>query len=190
MEFMQPEGEILLVTDGDMTEVNWEYYRIDRGEGVNLSRWYNLGLQNARLLGYRFVLYCESDVRIEWSDVEVMRTALEVENLSMVGPDFYNRGQYAVRRRRGAVPIWDRITQCFLVRPGIHAEMDEDYRWWFEADDLEWRMRELNGTRLVKALTSFHPFTGTTQLSGDDDRAEAIAAGRAKFLKTWGTLPF
>lgn len=181
---------VYLVADEVFSVGKYDVTWIERGRGVNLARWYNLGLKAAMQDGFDHVLYCESDVRILWDDVVNMRDILEYEQLGMVGPDFYNRNQLGVRRKRGAVPIWDRIAQCFVVPATSVCQMDEDYRWWFEADDLEWRMREWKGTRLVSAPTSFHPFQGTTRLGGDHDRARAIEEGRAKFRKEWGSLPF
>lgn len=191
LDFMNPPEMVPIYLVVDRTfKIDWDVTFIERGPLMNLSRWYNLGLGIAQADGFDHILYAESDVRIDWHDVTRMRDVLVNEQLSMVGPDLYNRGQYSVRRKRGAVPIWDRIAQCFVIEAAEHARMDEDYKWWYEAENLEWAMRERSGTRLVSAPTSFHPFSGTTQLSGDHERAVAIAEGRAKFKKTWGSLPF
>lgn len=157
--------------------------------GINISRWWNLGLDwiaAQQTPGEPYEVLCmESDVRIDWPTVTRLRTALREHGLAMVGADWYGVAREPVEIRRDLVPetVEHRIPGvCMLVAGELGLRFDEQFRWWYADDDFEWQHRKAGGTGLVRDLTIKHgpgrPLTG--------ERAEYAEVDRQRFVAKWG----
>jgi GT2 family glycosyltransferase len=174
------------VVSEESTPPSWDHVvHVPCGPGKNIPAWWNAGLAAAREDGYRFVTWAETDVVLPPDELVAMAEALDSERLAMVGPDFFQTGNHAVRREPGAVPVLERIAQCFLVDASrVDARMDPRFTWWYADADLEWRLRKEGGTRLVHAPRSSHPVHGTTPVSGE--LARVVERDREHFHAKWG----
>jgi hypothetical protein len=156
--------------------------------GVNISRWWNVGLdwiEHNHELGPYEVLCLESDVLIEWSTLFRLRSVLRNYNLSMVGADWCGVVKSAVETRYDleAWPMEHRIPgMCMLVAGELGIRFDEQFRWWYADDDFEWQHRKAGGTGLVRGTSFQHgpgqPLTG--------EHAEYAEVDRQRFIAKWG----
>lgn len=157
--------------------------------GVNISRWWNLGLDwiAKREAGPYEVLCMESDVRISLETLHVLRRELRANRLGMVGADWMEavHGQdVEIRRELAPEPMEHRVPGvCMLVAGELGLRFDEQFRWWYADDDFEWQHRKASGTGLVRGQMIGHgpgrPLTG--------ERAEYAAEDVVRFQNKWGS---
>jgi hypothetical protein len=166
---------------------------IDSGTELNISRWWNLGLEyvssNARPVHDVLVLNC--DARVTQQGVDRLASALRQWDLAMVGPTYrgeYNGPETRINRELKPVSHWDRVAGfCFMLARELGIRADERLRWWFGDDDIEWQARRLRGTGLVPGVRVEHPPAGGTRIEGE---LRSIVGKDAKvFEATWHTLP-
>lgn len=159
--------------------------------GVNISRWWNLGLDYIARNGdgpYE-VLLMESDVRITRETVEVLTREMRARQLAMVGADWYGaaREQIEVCREAVTTPIVNRIPGvCMLVAGELGLRFDPQFRWWYADDDFVWQHRVNGGTGLVRGQAIGH--NGGTPLEGQ--LAQFAVEDAAKFQAKWGAKAF
>jgi hypothetical protein len=192
-----PEIEVTVLTDrNDPVEQAPEpntYSVRYRPDELSLSKWFNAGTALAEY-DYDNIMWCESDVRIQASDIIRLRGFSDAYNYSMVGPDFHSvlgPSDHPINHTvPGPVDWRQQIVQCFLLGRNLHkyVRMDTRFAWWFEVNDLEWRMRsERNGTALCPVPAEH---IGLTSGPGGDHRTpEQVSAserGRKIFKAKWG----
>jgi hypothetical protein len=156
---------------------------------INISRWWNLGLdwiaaQHEPGEPYE-VLCMESDVRITFETLARLHLALRMKRLAMVGADWYGVAQEPVEIRRDLVPetIQHRIPGvCMLVAGELGLRFDEQFRWWYADDDFEWQHRKAGGTGLVRGTMIGHG-PGRV-LTGE--LAQYAAEDYQRFVAKWG----
>jgi len=191
------ETQILVVTNGlhpiTEHETNTPVLH-DRTEGVNISRWWNLGLdwiektetkRNGDIKPHH-VLILNADARIAPEGVAKLSWALDHHPAArMAGP---KRGLGIVFEHRpeavgleARVPGW-----CHMIRGDERLRYDEQFRWWFSDDDLEWRCRRDGGTMLVGHIEARHLGDGMPK----GELLELAKADRWKFQEKWGSLPW
>lgn len=161
---------------------------------INLAKWYNLGFEAAiAFKDTTEVLWMESDVRITPQGVHALQSVLRQRDLSLVGPDFHGRThpqglKVALKYDNSPIPYTDRVCQCSMAPAESPLRMDERFRWWYEADDLEFRARLAKGTGLVYGTGATH----AGQLSWDMPRElkDKAKAGEQLFREIWGKTPF
>lgn len=163
---------------------------------INLAKWYNLGFEAAKSIpGTTEILWMESDARLSPDAVYRLQDVLLDWDLSLVGPDFYGReappeayGDTVLKFDNSRIPHTDRVCQVSMAQASSPLRMDERFRWWFEADDLEYRARLDKGTGLVYETGATH----SGQLSWDmpaELKAKALE-GEKLFREIWGKTPF
>jgi hypothetical protein len=172
----------------DPNEIPGATVLLSSESGINISRWWNLGLdwiEQHHEPGRYEVLCMESDVRIEWATLARLRGVLRGYNLAMVGADWYRVATSPVETRYDLdpEPMEHRIPGvCMLVAGELGLRFDEQFRWWYAADDFEWQHRKAGGTGLVRGTTIEHgpgrPLTG--------ERAEYAEVDYQRFVAKWG----
>jgi hypothetical protein len=157
--------------------------------GINISRWWNLGLDwiaAQQEPGEPYEVLCmESDVRIDFDTLVWLRLALRAHKLAMVGADWYGVATEATEIRRDLVPqtIQHRIPGvCMLVAGELGLRFDGQFRWWYADDDFEWQHRKAGGTGLVRGTMIGHG-PGRV-LTGE--RAEYAHIDYQRFVAKWG----
>lgn len=171
------------------TDVDIAALLVDPDPGINISRWWNAGLDwiaEHREVGPYEVLCMESDVRIDWSTLSRLRSALRHYNLAMVGADWYGAATSTVETRYDLEPmtIQHRIPGvCMLVAGELGLRFDEQFRWWYADDDFEWQHRKAGGTGLVRGTTVGH---GPGRVL-EGERAEYAAVDYQRFVAKWGS---
>jgi hypothetical protein len=159
--------------------------------GVNISRWWNVGLDwisEHHEVGCYEVLCMHSDVRIEWSTLARLRSVMRGYNLAMVGADRFGVAATAVETRYDleAWSVEHRIpAECTLVAGELGLRFDEQFRWRYANDDFEWQHRKAGGTGLVRGVT-FECGSGQACSGEDGQHAES---DRERFVAKWGGPP-
>lgn len=187
----------VIVTNGDhpITEHELPQHIVQAGKEINISRWWNLGLdfvweaetdprtgETAR----HHVLILNADARIKAEGVARLSYALdENPGYAMAGP---KAGVGIEREHRWGplgldmrVPGW-----CFMLTSDHPMRADQQFRWWCGDDDLEWRARQQGGTLRVGRIEAAHlgdgePKGHLLELAKDD---------LVRFEAKWQTRPW
>lgn len=164
-------------TDGSADCIIDDRLRIIRAAtNLGYAAGVNLGLQEARALGARFVLVANCDVRLSETCVRELVTALMGHRTAWIagptlaeypgvvtGDDEVREGGAApsvVEWLSGAVMLFD------LKRLGPHAKLDENFFLYYEENDLFLRVRRAGGSiLLVPTAVAYHFGGGTTSAS-------------------------
>lgn len=162
-----PKHRILIVANGEhpLTEHETKTRVLyDRNRDINISRWWNLGLDRIEALesdeddfvAPHHVLVLNADARIGPNGIAKLSFFLDVNpEIHMVGP---MRG---VGRHKETRPeplgLEQRIPgYCFMLTSNNRMRADEQFRWWCGDDDLMWRAAESGGTLRVGRLMFGH----------------------------------
>jgi hypothetical protein len=160
----------------------------DHDEGINISRWWNLGLdwiaEHADPGPYE-VLCAESDVRITGPTLDRLRAALRGHGLAVVGADWYGVTPGAVEIQHDLTPgpLTHRLPGvCLLVAGELQLRYDPQFRWWYADDDFEWQHRKAGGSGLVGGTSIDH---GPGRPLADE-RATYALVDYPRFIAKWG----
>lgn len=182
----------VVVTNGLHPPTNYEIRGVhlvyDRTEGINISRWWNLGLDWIEEHDDEFhhVLVMNADTRIKMDGVLELSHAMDMHpRVVMAGP-MTGRGIH-VEHRPGFLGFERRIPgYCFMIGSRNRIRVDEQFEWWCGDDDLEWRAREQGGTALVGPIQFRHLGDGIPR----DKLAEIAAQDVLRFEAKWGIRPW
>lgn len=94
-----------------------------------------------------------------------------------------------VHRHPAPVDLHERLTGFAFILDGTKGlRANEDMRWWYSDDDLDWQARTHGGTIIVPGEPVQHPPGGGTVLAGQ--LAVFADEDRAKFIDRWGSAPW
>lgn len=94
-----------------------------------------------------------------------------------------------VHRHPGPVDLHERLTGFAFILDGTRGlRANEDMRWWYSDDDLDWQARTRGGTIIVPGEPVQHPPHGGTALVGE--LARYADEDRRKFIDRWGSAPW
>jgi len=160
---------------------------------VNLSKWWNVGLQWAHNQGLDTLMITESDVRMTPEAVWFMHGALWQKNYGMVGPNLYGNLAYdeiSVETRQdgwGRRHAGHRICQTWMVKTGTTFPADPRFAWWHADEQHEMRHRAVgNGTAIIGAATYARPLYQSTDPSQSEELSKANKRARSLFRAEWG----
>jgi hypothetical protein len=166
---------------------------LDETPGVNMSRWWNLGLDHIACTvdaePYE-VLITSSDCYGSPGGVADLARVLREQDVTMAGPDWNGRlapGQ--VERQDGTVKrtVYNRLPgACTMLAGESGLRANEQYRWFFCDDHLETIARHTRGVALVGGINLHHH--GDKPL--DEQKAGWAKEDRAKYVMTWGHEPW
>jgi hypothetical protein len=187
----------VVVTNGQhpITEHELPQHIIQAGMEINISRWWNLGLDwiweqetdpSTGKVNRHHVLILNADARIRPQGVARLSWALDT-----------NRG-FALAHPKAGVGI-DRVHVpgpyglqvrmtgwCFMLTSDVPIRADEQFNWWFGDDDVEWRAAQEGGVLRVGRVEAAHLGDGTPR--GDLARIarEDMARGEEKWsIRPW-----
>lgn len=182
----------------------------DTHEDINISRWWAQGMSWAIQEGATEVLLLNTDAVVDRRGIQTLARSIYELDVSICGPDYRGiafrhapgdgkDGQRAmINRSRGQVPWTHRVPGfCMMVRieerpetyedPDIQVWPNEEMRWWYSDDDIEWQAREARGTALIPDVEVRHPAAGGTLL--DETLGRWAQEDLAKFVAKWGCEP-
>jgi glycosyltransferase involved in cell wall biosynthesis len=167
------------------------------GEPPNISRMWNMGIDTARIYAQQS-MHREFNIAVLNSDVVCppgwltgMGEGLRTYNADLAYPDQYGAIS-APKKHVLAAPIslYERITGfAYMLRGESSIRLNEDLKWWYGDDDLDWRCREMNGSLLLPGMAVEH-----LDPNGSTNRnpllAEQSGRDRETFQKIWGNTPW
>lgn len=189
----------VIVANGDHPITEFELdegpHIIQAGKEINISRWWNLGLDHIEEWetnpdGTQYsrwhVLVLNADARIKPEGVARLSWALDTNpGYAMAGPKAgvgiereHRPGPNGLDKR---VPGW-----CFMLTSDVPLRADERYRWWFGDNDLEWRAREAGGTLRVGRIEAAHLGDGVPR----GKLLELAREDQIRFEEKWGIRPW
>lgn len=182
---------VVVVTNGQhpLTEHEVPHHLIQAGMGINISHWWNLGLDfiEEKEAGERHhVLVLNADALIRPEGVARLSYALDTNPgyaiahpKAGIGVDRVHRpGPYGVQTRMTG---W-----VFMLTSDVPMRADERFRWWCGDDDLEWRAAQEGGVLRVGRIEAAH-------LGDGEPRGELRTLARddlVRFEEKWGIRPF
>src|SRR3990172_6083479 len=126
----------------------------DDAEGRNISRWWNLGLDQVERLyshqGPYNVLIVNDDCTAGPESVSTLADEMRKHGVSLAFPG-------PISKRLTSIHEPERIAGWFFMLPGeqgLHA--DERYVWWAGDNDLDYRARALSGSLVVPGIDVQH----------------------------------
>lgn len=162
----------------------------------NISEMWNIGLDCAdRLdpLGGMDVAILNDDVEVPpgWFDTVTkgMRDSGAIAGSSdQFGFSIPDWGKGGILHK-DAEPIDVRLRMsgfAFILDADVGMRLDEQFRWWYGDDDLEWRARELGGVVKVAGWPVVHHAPGQSTVG---ELAAIAGEDRDRFQAKWGRTP-
>jgi hypothetical protein len=177
--------------------------RVPVGQGIvlrdlrkppNISRWWNQGLHTAKLVMDQVAGPREYDVAVINDDVIVPPGWFDAVSDGMRAEGAVagcSGGQYAnalTQRAPGPVNLAHRMQGFAYILAGeAGVRANEDLRWYFSDDYVDWVAREKGGMTMVPRFDVQHLYPNAQmtpelhQICGED---------AAKFLSLWGRMPW
>lgn len=174
----QVDGVVIVANDG-YDHLDDECVVVEYGGPVNISRWWNLGLDEVP--DGSDVLILNDDTVMYPGSVDALATGLRSSGASLAFPGT------CLRRLSPGDP--ERITGwCFMLSSRSRLRADESLVWWYGDNDLDWRARQEHGSVTVPWIAHDH-----LDPNGYTNRVPSLAAqtsvDRQTFFDKWGHLP-
>lgn len=192
-----PQVDLLAVIEAGPNVVHRDYdnviYLHDDGTEMNISRWWNVGLDWARDTAEKLE-QATWDVAIINDDVVVPPTWLcyiadDMRDLGCVaacsGGPGYNP---IIQRHPGPVPLHTRMQGFAFVMAGeSDLRPDERFRWYYSDDIMDWEARRLGGMVIFPGCHVEHWYPNG-QVTPEINVYNSEDA--EKFKQHWGMLPW
>ena len=163
----------------------------DAAQEPNISRWWNLGLDYVKHLEgdeEHVVAVLNDDVVVPNNFVARLAVEIVSSGAAAAYPNQHGFIDNHLHRVAGPISIFRRMTgYAFALRGSANIRADEDLKWWFGDDDIDWKARQRGGSLLVSTLAVQHLYPNQTTVG-----ALAEQAGRDKqtFIDKWGRAPW
>lgn len=102
---------------------------------INIQRWWNLGINIATAYGATRVAVLNDDILLDHDSLPTLLDAMGDATLATPGHQLAHHSDPAKDRAR----VLDGA--CWIVNPAHGLRADEQYRWWYGDDDLDYRAR-------------------------------------------------
>lgn len=163
----------------------------------NISRLWNMGIDTARSWAMQRmqsefnIAVLNSDVMCPDNWLSGMGNGLRKYNATLAYPEQYGSISAPVKHVvAGPISLYERITgYAFMLRGETSIRLNEDLKWWYGDDDLDWRCRELGGSVLLPNLAVKH-MEPNVSTNARPELAAQTALDRETFLKIWGKTPW
>lgn len=189
----QVEG-IVIVGNGGLQSEDPDFV-MDTGSDMNISRWWNIGLDRAEQIAKTQgatewnALVLNDDVVVPQDFVSFLSEAMRKSTAAVAYPNQHDSHR-AFWREPGPVNLFWRLTgYCFMLRGETGLRLDEELKWWYGDDDLDWRARTAGGSYLVPGRPVQHRAPNGTMHERPELHAQA-ARDRETFVKKWGHAPW
>jgi hypothetical protein len=190
----QVEGTVI-VANGEATITSsgpWISVVPDTGTDKNISRWWNIGLDEvARLAGGDpwNVLIVNDDVVCPPHLVRTLAVKMDHYGAVMAYPNQWDDLEI-VWREAGPVNLHHRITgYCFMLSGASGLRLDEKLAWWYGDDSLFWSANKSGGSVLVPGCAVTHLAPNGSLVEYPELQAQA-GRDRQTFVNIWGRAPW
>jgi GT2 family glycosyltransferase len=183
-------------------------YRWDGDTTPHIYQMWNRGLEWAQDKATRFpsmdheyakvlgavsehcVAVLNDDVVLPNNFVDRMTEVMETSNPTIAFPNQHGHRVGLFNKTPGPVDLSHRTSgYCFVVNGLSGIRLDEDFKWWYGDDDLDWRAREMNGTYMVQDVTVHHLYPSESTNNSPERSAQA-RIDRETFVKKHGRAPW
>lgn len=166
-------------------------------EPINISRWWNVGLNfikgwNAGI-GYNkeyYVAILNDDIEAPENLVRDLATAMETDKTVAAFPDIHNVGP-GILTQREPTSVFHRMQgYAFCLRGSANLKADEDFVWWCGDDDLDWAARGAGGVSRVANISVKHRVAEDDWAITNPELQEQTAKDMQHFVDKWGMRPW
>lgn len=155
--------------------------------GMTIGLWMNAGLDHIASiapLNARYAFITGSDTRADPGVLGRLTAGMERLGLVMGGPGAADEVLSDPRERT----LWRRVSPEFFMLDLRHGlRYDPEFRWWYDADDLEMQARQVGPVGLI-AEVGLHQALWGHDLS--PTQQQHAIEDRAKFVTKWGQEPW
>lgn len=164
----------------------------DPGSDMNISRWWNLGIdyaENTSNTEKWNTLVVNDDVVACHNLVETLSREMRMNSSVLCYPNQWDNHR-VLHRSVGPVDLHHRVTgYCFMLRGEAKLRLDERFVWWYGDDDLDWTARRLGGSLLVPWCKVEHKLPNGTMMAHPELHAQ-VSQDRETFIQKWGYAPW
>lgn len=181
--------------EGDDVAERADHVVVFEKPGMLFGEWFNLGfdyIASHETDEKSEVVCIGSSLRGDPETIPALRTALRLNDLSMVGPDMFSRmraGETIVEYVTDRRTLENRVlANCFMVAGELGLRFDPEFRWWYSDDDLEMQARHIKPVGNVGGVRCVMTHPDGHYLS--EQQAIWAAEDRVKFVTKWGREPW
>src|SRR3990170_5121606 len=149
---------IIVVANGPLSNlmsqtIEGVTYIQDPEPDLNISRWWNIGIDFAESMAYPAeqwnTLVVNDDVIACHNLVETLSREMRLNTSVLAYPNQHDNHRF-LHRNAGPVDLHHRITgYCYMLRGEAKLRIDDRFVWWAGDDDLDWNARRMGGSLLV-----------------------------------------
>jgi hypothetical protein len=195
-----PANRVVVVANGEEPPLSHEIpaarvIQYPSTGDFNLSAWWNYGIDYVRTHaeGQYEIFVFNADCYTTPRDVEKLAKALRQYDLSVVGPDQCQIAQQPVHIEDRLQPVYDkryRLTgYAFMIAGESEIRCDENIRFYYNDDDVEWQGRSRKGVGLVQGVRVQHPPAGNLSRTMGPLLQQYAREDRNYFRNKWGAFP-
>lgn len=158
----------------------------------NLSLLWNLGIDQATETAHEYgwpqwnVLVVNDDIVAPPGLVHALSQEMRATSAVCAFPDQFGTGSRVLHRVPQPTRVQDRICgYCFMLRGETGIRADEELRWWFGDDDIDWRARQAGGSLLVPGVSVVHR-APDVQTRADPVLSEQTNTDHKTWKAKWG----
>lgn len=183
---------VLLVENGQAVPPQEKVYKFWDSGDINISRWWNRGIDWARWMANRqgaddFFLAVLNDDAVPYEGW----MNLVVGHMDALGAAAGCTGSvtsYVLHQQPGPVGLWTRMTGwAFVLRGNSGVRANQNLKWYFSDDYVDWTARELGGMVMVPGAPVDHRHPNG-QMTPELQVQSGIDA--ATFQEIWGLMPW
>jgi hypothetical protein len=190
--------QIVIVANGPLSSLSAQtmqdvIYVRDSQSDMNISRWWNIGIDCAESLAHPDsewnTLVVNDDIIACHNLVETLSGEMRLNSSVLCYPNQWDNHR-AFHRDPGPVDLHHRITgYCYMLRGEAKLRLDERFVWWYGDDDLDWNARRLGGSLLVPWCKVQHLAPNGSMMNHPELNIQA-GKDRDTFYQKWGNTPW
>ena len=163
-----PKEQIVIVhtkeDNEDYPEVNNIY---DTGE-INIQRWWNRGINYAMARGARYIAILNDDVELADDPLNRIVRGMKEKNAALGYPYPF--------------PGWT-CGYCFIIDLATDVRPDEQFKWWYGDNDINFQAREQGG--IVAVPAKVRHLHGNELTQQNPDLMKLTTTDEDLFFKKW-----
>lgn len=174
-------------------------YKFDRDPAPHIYTMWNDGLawayRDSHLGDGEYLDHCvailNDDIIIPNNFVDRMTEVMTNFQPTIAFPNQSGQRVSLFNKQPGTVDLSHRTAgYCFVVNGNSGIRLDEDFKWWYGDDDLDWRARsDYSGTYLVQDVTVQHLYPNQST-NASPERSVQARIDRQTFVKKHGKAPW
>lgn len=187
--------EVIVIEAGpNVTPVPWVKHPLICDTNLNISKWWNEGLDMAQLLakgagaGKWDVAILNDDTIIPAGWMDAVSSAMREENAAAACSGGTTVPYRVVHREPGPVGLITRMKGFAFTLAGEKGlRANERLRWYWSDDHVDWLARQLGGMVIIPGCGVEHLYPNQQMTP---EMQEMVAEDAAKFVAYWGKRPW